>query len=410
MSYIVLAIPIFFILIIIEWLTDFFRKTKYYRFNDALTNLSCGIGSQLSGIFLKVLTFGTYAFVYENYALFKNHIPFNIWTTIVLFVGVDFFYYWFHRLAHEIAVIWGSHVVHHQSEEYNLTVALRQAWLQGVFSWFFYIPLAFVGFDPYMFVTVASFQTLYQFWIHTRYIGKLPAVIEYIFNTPSHHRVHHGINPQYIDKNHGGTLIVFDRIFNTFEKEQEEVVYGITQPVKSWNPIWVNFQYWIELAKEVYTEKLWSYKFKRLFYTPGWHPQSEKKNNKILPSKSVEKYRTEIPVRLNVYIMIQFLIILLGSSFFLFNLKNTNAYQQILASLFIIFSLTNLGGLFELKKWAFYSEITRIGIVIFVLLIHFLLTENNNIYLFGSIILLFPFYLFFRFKVYFVKNNTVKKN
>jgi sterol desaturase/sphingolipid hydroxylase (fatty acid hydroxylase superfamily) len=177
-DYIKLSIPVFFLLIGLELLIDRIRKTNYYRFNDAVTNLSCGIGSQLAGIFLKVLTFGGYLYIYNNHALFSGAIPFTWWSVLVLFVGVDFFYYWFHRLAHEISVLWGSHIVHHQSEEYNLTVALRQAWLQGAFSWVFYIPLAFVGFEPLMFATVASFQTLYQFWIHTKFIIRMHPTFE----------------------------------------------------------------------------------------------------------------------------------------------------------------------------------------------------------------------------------------
>ena len=223
MSLIVYSIPIFFLLIGVELLITRVRGLSYYRFNDAITNLSCGIGSQVTGIFMKFLTFGVYVIIYEHSPL-TGKIPYNYLTIILLFLGVDFFYYWFHRLAHEISFLWGSHVVHHQSEEYNLSVALRQAWVQGAFSWIFYLPLAFIGFNPYMFATIASLQTLYQFWIHTKVIGRMPAWFEFIFATPSHHRVHHGVNPKYIDKNHAGTLIIWDRIFGTFQQEEEEVV------------------------------------------------------------------------------------------------------------------------------------------------------------------------------------------
>lgn len=270
MSLIIFAIPVFFLLIGIELLIAKMKNLSYYRMNDAIANLSCGIGSQVSGIFLKTFTFIGYAYLYKH-SFWK--IENNIVTFILLFIGVDFFYYWFHRLAHEVSFLWGSHVVHHQSEEYNLTVALRQAWLQGAFSWAFYLPLAVIGFSPAVFITIASLQTLYQFWIHTKLIGKMNPVFEYVFNTPSHHRVHHGVNPKYIDRNHGGTLIIFDRWFGTFQLEEEEVVYGITKQINSWNPVWVNFEYWIDLFKEAFQVHKVKNFFLMMFKMPGWKPE-----------------------------------------------------------------------------------------------------------------------------------------
>jgi sterol desaturase/sphingolipid hydroxylase (fatty acid hydroxylase superfamily) len=364
MDYIKLSIPVFFLLIGIELLIDRLKKTNYYRFNDAITNLSCGIGSQLSGIFLKILTVGGYVYIYNNYGIFKEQIPFTWWTTIILFVGVDFFYYWFHRLAHEIAVMWGSHVVHHQSEEYNLTVALRQAWLQGAFSWWFYIPLALIGFDPVMFVSIASFQTLYQFWIHTKFIGRLHPWIEYIFNTPSHHRVHHGVNPKYIDKNHGGTLIIFDRMFGTFQAEEEEVVYGVTKQPMSWNPLWLNFEYWIDLFSQVMHTPKFSDKLKLIFFPPGWKPTDEGKPlyQNFMP-ESFRKYDTKIPLGLNYYVLFQFILILAGTTLFLYNYKKFSLPFIVFISGMVIYSLVNLGGIFESKKWVIPIEYLRLFLI-----------------------------------------------
>jgi sterol desaturase/sphingolipid hydroxylase (fatty acid hydroxylase superfamily) len=365
MDYIKLSIPFFFLLIGIELLIDRIRKTNYYRFNDAITNLSCGIGSQLAGIFLKLLTFGAYVFIYNNFSFFKGQIPFTWWSIIILFVGVDFFYYWFHRLAHEISVLWGSHIVHHQSEEYNLTVALRQAWLQGAFSWVFYVPLAFIGFEPLMFASVASFQTLYQFWIHTKFINKMHPAIEYVFNTPSHHRVHHGVNPQYIDKNHGGTLIIFDRMFGTFQPEEEEVVYGITKQPKSWNPIWVNFEYWIDLFRKVFHVKHFSDKIKMLLGPPGWKPEElgGPEASKPVSPATFNKYDTETPLSLNLYVLFHFTLVLLGTSAFLFGLDKFSWPWKIYITAMIIFSLTNIGGIFESKKWVLYLEYLRLFLI-----------------------------------------------
>lgn len=358
---IVYSIPIFFLLIGLELLITRMKGLPYYRFNDAITNLSCGIGSQVSGIFMRFLTIGVYIYIYDH-SPFKGRIPYHWLTLIVLFIGVDFFYYWFHRLAHEVSIIWGSHVVHHQSEEYNLTVALRQAWVQGAFSWVFYLPLAFVGFDPAMFITIASLQTLYQFWIHTKVVNRMPAWFEYVLNTPSHHRVHHGVNPKYIDKNHAGTLIIWDRIFGTFQAEEEEVVYGITTQPRSWNPLWVNFEYWIDLFRDAARVHKPADAVRMLTLAPGWKP---KEMGGMLAYKEVspaafQKYDASVSPQLNNYILFQFVILLVGTSAFLFGQKGLDWTQRSVLSLFIIYTVVNIGGLFEKKKWVLIAEILRI--------------------------------------------------
>jgi len=373
MSLIVLSIPVFFLLIGVELLITRMRGLPYYRFNDAITNLSCGIGSQVSGIFLKVLTFDAYVLIY-NASPLKGSIGNNVLWMVLLFLDVDFFYYWFHRLAHEVSIMWGSHVVHHQSEEYNLTVALRQAWVQGAFSWVFYLPLALAGFDPYMFVTIASIQTLYQFWIHTKVIGRMPAWFEYVFNSPSHHRVHHGVNPKYIDKNHAGTLIIWDRVFGTFQEEEEEVVYGITTQPKSWNPLWLNVEYWGDLARSASKARPGD-ALRMLFLAPGWKPADMGGMLAYSPvsAATFQKYDTSVSPRLNNYIFFQFVILLLGTSAFLFGLKplekqveahlmDKTVMQQLVAvaSVLIVYTVVTIGALFEKKNWVIFAEGLRI--------------------------------------------------
>lgn len=363
MKLIVYAIPVFFILIGIELLIARMRNLSYYRFNDAVTNLSCGIGSQISGIFLKTFTFIGYTYLYQH-SIWK--IQDTVFTGVLLFIGVDFFYYWFHRLAHEISFLWGSHVVHHQSEEYNLTVALRQAALQGAFSWVFYLPLAVVGFSPAMFLTIASLQTLYQFWIHTKLINKMHPAFEYVFNTPSHHRVHHGVNPKYIDRNHGGTLIIFDRMFGTFQVEEEEVVYGITKQPKSWNPVYVNFEYWVDLFKETFSVKSHADKVRMMLKGPGWKPAEL---GGMEPMKNVSyatftKYDTDIPGALNYYVLAQFVLVLAGTTIFLnTEMKEPfsgNILLKVGTAFVIILSLVNIGGIFERKAWVPVLEYVRL--------------------------------------------------
>lgn len=359
---IVLSIPIFFILIGVELLVDRFRDEKVYRLNDALTNISCGIASQVAGIFMKLIVVGVYQFLYEHYAFFR--IP-NTWLTgLLLFVAVDFFYYWFHRYSHEISLFWGGHVVHHQSEEYNLSVALRQGSFQALFSFAFYLPLALIGFETIQFVTISALVTLYQFWIHTKTIHKLPAPIEYIFNTPSHHRVHHGVNPKYIDKNHGGTFIIWDRLFGTFQQEEEEPVYGITKPINSWNPVWANFQHYVELGKTLRQTSHWPDKLRVLFMPPGWRPATL---GGPIPIPEVDrehyrKYDTASPKPLNYYVLFQYVITLVGASVFMFSVGKLDTPTQVLVSGLIGWAIVNCGGLFEQRNWVYLLEWFRLAV------------------------------------------------
>ncbi|SDL69927.1 Sterol desaturase/sphingolipid hydroxylase, fatty acid hydroxylase superfamily [Daejeonella rubra] len=357
-DYIALSIPVFFILIAVELVYAFYKKLNYYRLNDSLANLSQGIGSQLVGIFLKTITFFGYIFIYEHWRFYS--FPNTIWTWLFLFIGVDFFYYWFHRLSHQVNALWAAHIVHHQSEEYNLTVALRQSWFQSGFAWVFYLPLAFVGFEPVMFLTVSAFNTLYQFWIHTRAIGDM-GPLEWFLNTPSHHRVHHGSNPKYIDKNHAGTLIIWDRLFGTFQKEEEEVVYGITTPLASWNPVWANFHYWIELFNT--SRKANGIKEKVYVFTksPGWFPENMggRQFPKEINLDSYVKYSPEYDRKFNVYILFQFVFSLIIASILIFTAAKLNLLQLSACMILVIMSLTSYGSLMEQKKWGIVLEYFR---------------------------------------------------
>ncbi|HEY4654794.1 MAG TPA: sterol desaturase family protein, partial [Cyclobacteriaceae bacterium] len=246
---IILSIPLFFVLIGVELLVERFTRQRFYRLPDAIANIGCGITQQLSGLFLKLFGIGVYQLLFERLAFFS---PDNStwWYWVSLFLLVDFAYYWAHRMSHEINLFWGGHVVHHQSEDYNLSVALRQSSLQVVWTFAFNLPIALLGFGTLDFVLISGLNTLYQFWIHTEAINKM-GWFEYVFNTPSHHRVHHGRNPKYIDKNHAGTLIIWDRLFGTFQREEERPTYGITKPLRSWNPLWANMSHYAEMVRDL---------------------------------------------------------------------------------------------------------------------------------------------------------------
>jgi hypothetical protein len=283
--------------------------------------------------------------------------------------------------------------------------------VQGLFSWWFYIPLAFVGFEPIMFASVASFQTLYQFWIHTKFINKLNPAFEYVFNTPSHHRVHHGVNPQYIDKNHGGTLIIFDRLFGTFEPEQAEVVYGVTKQTNSWNPLWANFEYWIDLFKQVFSARNFSDKMKLLFYAPGWKPASEGGMTLLhdVTPKTFHKYDTDVPGNLNYYVFLHFVLLLIGTTIFLFSYKTFTLPMQMFVTTVIVFSLVNIGGIFESKRWVLPLEFFRLFLVSLTLYI----TLRNNEYFWWvfaaqSVVLLGSVFWLSRYFDYFTNSAKLK--
>src|ERR1043165_5330967 len=267
---IVLSIPIFFILIGVELVVERFSHKNLYSFPDSIANLSCGITSQLSGLFMRVLAVGVYEIVSANFALFTLEKTWLYW--LGLFLLTDLAYYWAHRMSHEINLFWGGHVVHHQSEEYNLSVALRQSSFQVVWTFAFSLPIAVLGFQTTDFILISALNTLYQFWIHTEAINKM-GWFEYVFNTPSHHRVHHGRNPKYIDKNHAGSLIIWDKMFGTFQPEEERPTYGITKPINSWNAAFANFSHYVEMGKDLKQITSWKDKIKYLFMKPGWLPE-----------------------------------------------------------------------------------------------------------------------------------------
>jgi len=357
---IVLSIPVFFILIGVELLVERFTHKELYRFPDAIANLSCGITSQLSGLFLKIFAVGIYQFLYEHFSLFVLEKNWLYWLVLILLV--DLAYYWAHRMSHEINLFWGGHVVHHQSEEYNLSVALRQSSLQVIWTFGFSLPIAFLGFETFDFALISALNTLYQFWIHTETIGKLPKWIEFIFNTPSHHRVHHGRDPKYIDKNHAGSLIIWDRMFGTFQEEEEKPTYGITKPINSWNPLWANVSHYVEMANDLKQISSWSDKIKYLFMKPGWLPKSL---GGYRPAPAVDKnvykkYDTPSGMRLTLYVLFQYVLCIVGTALFLFNAGKFNLGQKAFISFLISWVVVDSGVLFEQRSWIRFAEWMRI--------------------------------------------------
>ncbi|WP_345051186.1 sterol desaturase family protein [Hymenobacter glaciei] len=356
---IVLSIPIYFILIGVELLAERWHQTQRYHLADALTNISCGVTSQVTAAFMRIVGVGAYAFIYEHWALL--HIRQSWAVGLLLFVLVDFGYYWAHRLSHEINLFWGGHVVHHQSEDYNLSVALRQSSLQSVFTFFVYLPLAVIGFEPVFFVYISAFVTLYQFWIHTEFIGQL-GPLEWVLNTPSHHRVHHGRNPRYIDKNYAGAFIVWDRLFGTFEPETERPVYGITTPLRSWNPLWANISHYPALWAQVMATPGLGNRLRVIFGRPGWRPTEQGGQMEIpaVDEATYQKYQPS-PVRgVPGYVLAQYVVLIGGAALFLFQQATLPTAARYLLAVWVAAGVVAGGGLLENRAWAWALEVPRL--------------------------------------------------
>jgi len=269
---IVLATPVFFLLIGIEFAVGWKRNRNTYRLNDALNSIGLGVMSQIVGLFSKLFAVGIYTIVFDHLAVLTLSEK-SLWVWLTGLLIYDLCYYWHHRLGHEVALFWAAHVVHHQSEDYNLSTALRQTSSGWVGGWLFYLPMAVIGFPPVVFASVALIDLLYQYWVHTQQIGKL-GWFDRWFCAPSNHRVHHAVNDKYLDKNYGGILIVWDRLFGSFEEEDEheKIVYGTRGPLRSWNPLWANLQNYWDMAKDSWRASNWGDKLRVWFKHPGWRP------------------------------------------------------------------------------------------------------------------------------------------
>jgi len=263
------AIPFFIITLIIEILVINKKKIVIYEFKDAAASISMGLGNVFIGIFAKVLVLAALTYIYVNFRFFT--IPFTWWAWVLVLFAEDFLYYWFHRISHENRFFWASHVVHHSSQKYNLSTALRQTWSGSFISFIFWLPLALLGFHPVMILAQMSISLIYQYWIHTELIDKLPKWFEAVFNTPSHHRVHHATNPQYLDRNHAGIFIIWDKFFGSFEPEIEKPIYGLVKNIDTFNPIKIAFIEWIQLFKDSITSKTSLLnKLNYFIKPPGW--------------------------------------------------------------------------------------------------------------------------------------------
>ncbi|CAF0733519.1 unnamed protein product [Rotaria sordida] len=367
-DYIVKVVQLFFVLQILEFVIAIYRGKILPRFNDTFGSVTAGIISRIPRFFFRSIQLTTYIWVYENVRIFPRlswNSPITYWIT---FFGMDLGYYWFHRMAHEVNLFWASHQTHHSSEYYNLSTALRQSVAQIYFSWIFYLPLALV-IPPQIFLIHEQMNLLYQFWIHTDVISNL-GPFEYILNTPSHHRVHHGRNPYCIDKNYAGVFIIWDRLFGTFaaERKDEEIAYGLIHPINTFDPLETQFNHFKYIFKQFFKTEGWSNKLSVIWKGPGWQPGLPRLGSDKFPKVKypIRVYHPNISTELSVYTFVHFMYVIIQYSAVLKYSKNYSVLALLLYSIMLLYTLQTFGAIFDQKKNALHLE--RIRLILMLIL------------------------------------------
>ncbi|HTS31709.1 MAG TPA: sterol desaturase family protein [Bryobacteraceae bacterium] len=359
-----LAVPVFLALIALELVIDRIRSTRYYQLADALNSLSCGIISTGMRVFFGFLGLFVYAWMLAHAAVV--HLPAGHWLTwIFAFFLYDFCYYWQHRFGHTVGLFWASHVVHHQSEEFNLTTALRQPGTGAFTNWVFYVPMALFGVPISVFLLVGVAQLFYQFWPHTRHIGRL-GVLDRWIQTPSNHRVHHAQNDIYLDKNYVGVFLLWDHLFGSFQEERDEdpPIYGIRGQLKSWNPVWANLHYYWAMAQDSWHARSWRDKLFVWVAPPGWRPAdvaARFPKPDYDPARDFERFDPARPLSLSLYALVQLAVLIAANSHFLSVLPRQAAWLNILYFIYILTGLATLGGVLENRREFIRLEALRVA-------------------------------------------------
>jgi len=361
MNYVEGAIPFFILAMLVEFLYGKLVKRQTYRLADTVNSLQLGTLSRL----VDVLRLSFSAVVFGALVKWLGVPQLSLdsaWQWAAVFVAYDFCYYWKHRFGHEWRIMWASHIAHHQSEEFNLSTALRQTGTDYI-GFVFYIPLYLAGVPAAAVITVGSLNLIYQFWVHTEHIRRL-GPLEWIFVTPSNHRVHHARNPEYIDKNYGGVFILWDRLFGTFQDERADVpcVYGITTGLKSWNPLWANLHFWSDTAKLAWRTRSWGDKLRVWFKPPGWYPADLDPHKKIDPN--YPKYDPPASRYTRGYVFAQYWVLTFASLWMLQVEKTLPRAFVLLMFAWMCFSLFVQGVALEGRAYARRLEWLRVGVTL----------------------------------------------
>ena len=346
---IVLATPVFLLLIAIEFVAGLRRGRNTYRLNDALNSIGLGVMSQVAGVFSKLMAIGIYSLVFTHFSIWQWPAD-SPWVWLAALLMYDFCYYWLHRAGHRCALFWAAHVVHHQSEDYNLSTALRQTSSGWIAGWLFYLPMALLGVPPLVFAVVALIDLLYQFWVHTQLVGRL-GWFDRWFCSPSNHRAHHAVNDRYLDRNYGGILIVWDRLFGTFAEEEdaEPCVYGTRSPLRSWNPLWANLQVYADLARDAWHTRRWADKLGVWWRPPGWRPAdvAARFPKPAFDPARLERFDPPMSRRATASALALFAVVLGATTLFLWHAHAMGPALQIAAAAGIVGALWLVGRVSE---------------------------------------------------------------
>jgi len=404
-----IAMPAFFVLVLFEKFWGIWKNRDTVPMNDMISSLSSGITNVTKDVLGLSIVVISYDWLFNKFGLF--HIEATWLVYVIAFFALDFAGYWTHRIAHEYNVFWNNHIIHHSSEEFNLACALRQS-ISGIVKIFavFLLPAAFLGVPPEVIAIVAPLHLFAQFWYHTRHIGRM-GFLEKIIVTPSHHRVHHAINPEYLDKNYGQIFIFWDKLFGTYQEEKEDIpaVYGVTRPVHTWNPIKINFMHLWLLIKDAWRAKNWSDKLKIWFMPLGWRPEDVAKKypvDKIQDVYHFEKYNPSLTKGMVVWSFLQLIVLLLLLSYLFGNLaeigapgifyyggfvfltvyaitelmdKNPNAWAwELVKATYAFYFLITTGDWFEISKLLPGANFIFAGYILISLFLSFLFSQKKE--------------------------------
>ncbi len=366
------AIPFFITLILIEVvLSKVFNKNYVIRSLDTLSSLCSGLTNIVKDVLGLTIIIISYSYLVDNISIFK--IESSVLVYIIAFVGIDFAGYWVHRINHSINYFWNHHIIHHSSEEFNLSCALRQS-ISNFFSisFIFLIPIALIGVPAEVVSVLAPLHLFAQYWYHTRLIGKM-GVLEYIIVTPSHHRVHHAINKEYLDKNLSQIFIIWDKLFGTFQEELDDIppVYGVKRPLRSWNPIKINFSHLFLLIRDSWRTKSMINRLKIWFMPTGWRPDDVEKEYPVYSIDSVydyQKYYPFLSIKLHFWSWFQFIMIFLFIMYFINNLHLISFFDSVLNTIFIFISIYGMTSLMDKENTSWLFELAKliIGIVLII--------------------------------------------
>ena len=357
MNFVEIAIPFFILAMLVELAYGAWKQHQTYRLNDAVASLMMGSLSQLMG----VLRLSFSAVVFTSAVELAGVVPWQAtawWHWVAAFIAYDFCYYWKHRCGHEWRIMWASHSAHHQSEEYNLSTALRQTSTDYI-GFVFYLPMYLAGTPVYVMISVGTLNLVYQFWVHTQHVDRM-GMLDYLLVTPSNHRVHHAKNPRYIDKNYGGFLIVWDRLFGTFcdEQRDEKPIYGITHGLRSWNPIWANAVVWWDTLILAVKAPRWRDKISVWFKGPGWFPQGLEPSRED-PLGWHEHYDPQAPQSSKAYVFAQYWV-LTGAGFALIASQAELAQPALVANFALIAGSMYVASLWlEHRQYRFWADGAR---------------------------------------------------